>query len=48
MPFEKFTNPFQNPANVPTEYRNHARLSKLFQPDGTYTRPMEDPVTCGQ
>jgi len=45
MPFENFTNPFQNPANVPAKYRTHPRLSKLFQPDGTYTRPMEDPVT---
>ena len=28
-----------------TIYRNHLRLSKLFQADGTYTRPLEDPVT---
>lgn len=45
MPFENFTNPFQNPANVPNEYKTHARLSKLFQANGTYTRPQEDPVT---
>lgn len=45
MPFENFTNPFKNPANVPNEYKTHARLSKLFQSDGTYIRPQEDPVT---
>ena len=45
MPFENFTNPFQNPANVPNEYKTHPRLSKLFQADGTYIRPIEDPVT---
>src|SRR6266511_5060902 len=45
MPFENFTNPFQNPENVPSEYRTHARLGRLFQADGRYIRPLEDPVT---
>src|SRR5215216_1719174 len=45
MPFENFINPFQNPANVPDEYRNHPRLGRLFQANGTYIRPLEDPVT---
>lgn len=45
MAFENFTNPFKNPADAPEQYRAHPRLSKLFQPDGSYTRPLEDPVT---
>ncbi len=45
MAFESFTNPFMNPADAPEKYRAHPRLSKLFQPDGSYTRPLEDPVT---
>ena len=45
MPFADFTNPFKNPADVPANYRNHPRLGKLFQADGSYTRPLEDPVT---
>jgi type I restriction enzyme M protein len=45
MAFEKFTNPFKNPANAQERYRSHPRLSKFFQPDGSYTRPLEDPVT---
>lgn len=40
-----FTNPYRDPAVVPAKYRAHARLAKLFQPDGTCTRPLEDPVT---
>ena len=48
MPFENFINPFQNPANVPDEYRNHPRLGRLFQANGTYIRPLEDPVTMWQ
>ncbi|MEW5987168.1 MAG: N-6 DNA methylase [Chloroflexota bacterium] len=43
--FSNFTNPYQNPANVPEPYRRHANLSKLFRADGTYVRPAEDPVT---
>jgi type I restriction enzyme M protein len=45
MPFTNFTNPYQNPANVPDNYRKHSNLSKLFKTDGTYVRPAEDPVT---
>jgi type I restriction enzyme M protein len=45
MAFENFPNPFKNPANAPERYRSHPRLSKFFQPDGSYTRPLEDPVT---
>ena len=45
MPFNNFTNPYQNPANVPEVYRKHTNLSKLFKVDSTYVRPAEDPVT---
>ena len=45
MSFDNFTNPYQDPANVPEAYRRHANLSKLFQVDGSYIRPLEDPVT---
>ncbi len=45
MPFINFTNLYQNPADVPDDYRSHHRLSKLFKIDGTYVRPVEDPVT---
>ncbi|MEM7029688.1 MAG: N-6 DNA methylase [Chloroflexota bacterium] len=43
--FSAFTNPFQDPTKIPQEYRDHIRLQGLFQPDGSYTRPAEDPVT---
>lgn len=45
MPFSNFTNPYQNPANVPHKYRNHPEISRFFKTDGTYIRPVEDPVT---
>jgi type I restriction enzyme M protein len=45
MLFDSFTNPFKNPADVSEEYRQHPSLQKLFQPDGSYTRSAEDPVT---
>jgi len=45
MTFEKFTNPFKNPADALDKYRAHSRLNKLFQSNGTYTRASEDPVT---
>lgn len=45
MSFNNFTNPFQNPAEVPEEYRKHPNLAKLFKADGSYIRPAEDPVT---
>jgi type I restriction enzyme M protein len=45
MSFANFTNPYQNPTDAPPEYRAHARLQELFQPDDSYTRPLEDPVT---
>jgi type I restriction enzyme M protein len=47
MPFDNFTNPYQNPVNVPAKYRDHAALQKLFRSDGSggYVRPAEDPVT---
>ncbi|MEA5569353.1 hypothetical protein, partial [Anabaena sp. UHCC 0399] len=45
MPFSDFTNPYQNPANIPQNYRQHINLRKLFKADGSYVRPAEDPVT---
>ncbi|YAF93743.1 MAG: restriction endonuclease subunit M [Nodularia sp. CChRGM 3473] len=45
MPFSNFTNPYQNPANIPQNYRQHINLHKLFKADGSYVRPAEDPVT---
>jgi type I restriction enzyme M protein len=45
MPFDDFTNPFQDPASAPDHYRQHPSLQKLFRGDGTYARPAEDPVT---
>ena len=45
MPFDHFTNPFENPANIPELYRNHPALQQLFKQDGSYARPAEDPVT---
>lgn len=45
MPFNSFTNPYQNPADVPEKYRRHAALQKLFKADGAYVRPAEAPVT---
>ena len=45
MSFSNFTNPFQDVANVPADYRAHAMLQKLFKADGSYVRPAEDPVT---
>ncbi|RCJ39854.1 hypothetical protein A6769_04610 [Nostoc punctiforme NIES-2108] len=45
MPFSDFTNPYQNPANIPQKYRQHINLLKLFKADGSYVRPAEDPVT---
>jgi type I restriction enzyme M protein len=45
MPFTNFTNPYQNPTNVPGHYRKHFNLSKLFKADSNYVRPVEDPVT---
>lgn len=45
MPFEKFNNLFNDSASVPEHYRKHARLQKLFLPNGSYVRPLEDPVT---
>ncbi|MGF2036659.1 MAG: hypothetical protein RMZ43_015325 [Nostoc sp. CmiVER01] len=44
MPFSDFTNPYQNPANIPQKYRQHINLLKLFKADGSYVRPAEDPV----
>jgi type I restriction enzyme M protein len=45
MYFKDFTNPFQDPASVPSHYRQHPALQKLFRTDGTYVRSAEDPVT---
>ncbi|MEH1985221.1 type I restriction enzyme HsdR N-terminal domain-containing protein [Nostoc sp.] len=45
MPFSNFTNPYQNPADIPAKYRQHMNLQKLFKADGSYVRPAEDPVT---
>ncbi len=45
MPFSDFTNPFKNPNDIPARYREHASTQKLFRPDGSYLRPLEDPVT---
>lgn len=43
--FSNFTNPYQNPTNVPAYLRNHFNLNKLFKADGSYVRGAEDPVT---
>lgn len=45
MPFSDFTNPFKKPVDIPPRYREHAATQKLFRPDGSYLRPLEDPVT---
>ncbi|HEY9799748.1 MAG TPA: N-6 DNA methylase [Leptolyngbyaceae cyanobacterium] len=45
MPFSNFTNPYQNPADIPEKYRQSMNLQKLFKSDGSYVRPAEDPVT---
>lgn len=45
MPFDNFTNPFDNPKDVPAHYKEHASTIKLFRADGSYVRPAEDPVT---
>ncbi len=45
MPFNNFTNPYQNPADVPEKYRKDSALQKLFKADGSFVRPAEDPVT---
>ena len=38
MPFDNFTNPYQNLADVPEKYRSHSTLRKLFKADGSYVR----------
>ncbi len=38
MPFSNFTNPYQNPPEVPLRYGKHPNLSKLFKVDGSYRR----------
>jgi len=45
MPFTNFTNPYQNSANVPEDYRKHSAIARRFKADGTYLNPLEDPVT---
>jgi type I restriction enzyme M protein len=46
MPFNNnFTNPFKDVADVPSVYREHTSINKLFKADGSYVRPAEDPVT---
>ncbi|MFQ3618755.1 MAG: hypothetical protein SNJ50_18860 [Cyanobacteriota bacterium] len=45
MPFANFTNPYQNPADVPENYRKHPAIARRFRPDGTYLNTLEDPVT---
>ena len=45
MAFEKFTNPFKDPAAAPDRYRSHPQLGKLFLTKDSYTRQVEDPVT---
>ncbi|MDT7688039.1 MAG: type restriction enzyme protein [Acidobacteriota bacterium] len=45
MPFPDFTNPFKKPTDIPIRYREHASTQKLFRPDGSYLRPLEDPIT---
>ena len=45
MPFHNFTNPFQDGASIPKLYRTHHKLQGLFKADGTYRRPVKDPVT---
>lgn len=31
MPFSNFTNPYQNPGDVPQKYRTHPATRKLFR-----------------
>ncbi len=45
MPFSDFTNPYQNPADIPEKYPTHPNLQKLFRADGSYVRREEDPLT---
>ncbi len=45
MPFHNFTNPFQEVSSIPEMYRTHQHLQGLFQADGTYRRPVKDPIT---
>ncbi len=45
MHFKSFDNPFKDVTSVPALYREHPNLQKLFQSNGTYIRPAEDPVT---
>ncbi|MEH1911760.1 hypothetical protein [Nostoc sp.] len=47
MPFSDFTNPYQNPANIPQKYRKDINLRKLFKADGSYVRPAE-PMILGE
>jgi len=45
MPFHNFTNPFKDVSSIPEMYRTHQNLQRLFQADGTYRRPVKDPIT---
>jgi type I restriction enzyme M protein len=45
MPFTNFSNLFRDPSSVPDVYRKHPVVRKLFQDNGAYVRPAEDPVT---
>jgi len=45
MPFHNFKNPFKDVSSTPEMYRTHQNLQSLFQADGTYRRPVKDPIT---
>ncbi len=44
MSFHNFTNPFLDVDSVPEMYRAHQHLQGLFQTDGSYHRPMKNPI----
>jgi type I restriction enzyme M protein len=44
MSFYNFTNPFQDVNSIPEMYRANQHLQGLFQTDGSYLRPLIDPI----
>ncbi|MDF5735204.1 MULTISPECIES: hypothetical protein [unclassified Nostoc] len=42
MPFSDFTNPYQNPANIPQNYRHHINLQELFKAEDHIALVMQD------
>jgi hypothetical protein len=41
MPFDQFTNPFRDPAYIPTKYRQYTLLHGISFPDRSYRRRAE-------